>query len=73
MVEATTQTSEPTTRNHPMPPLKMFQRIFCNHCLDKEHCQTVNKQMQNCILCLIADELARNRQLHQQRGQHLSW
>jgi len=71
MAETTiTQTRQPI-RNHPTPPLKLFQTIFCANC--DVHCNPTETRFQNCILSLIADEFARQRQLLQQRTQHLSW
>ncbi|MBS7621270.1 hypothetical protein KEJ32_04070 [Candidatus Bathyarchaeota archaeon] len=35
--------------------------------------QPTETRFQNCILCLIADELTRTRQLLQQRTQHQTW
>ena len=75
MVETTTQTLKPTIKKYPVPPLKLFQKTFCQHCSEREYCRSKSHDvmMRNCILCLIADELARTRQLLQQRTQHYSW
>ncbi|MBS7633770.1 hypothetical protein KEJ15_09220 [Candidatus Bathyarchaeota archaeon] len=66
-----TQHSKPQTRSHPLPPIKLYQHVFCRNC--DVHCNPTETRFQNCILTLIADELARTRQLTQQRTQHQSW
>lgn len=57
----------------PLAPLNLFQTLFCQHCPDQAYCKTNNERRLQCILCLIADELARTRQLIQNKTQHLSW
>ncbi|MCL6579105.1 MAG: hypothetical protein K6T73_06920 [Candidatus Bathyarchaeota archaeon] len=59
-----------TTKTH-LSPLQLYQHIFCKNC--QNHCNPTETRFQNCILCLIADELTRTRQLLQQRTQHLLW
>jgi len=71
MAETTTQTSKPQTLNHPLPPLKLFQQTFCKHC--EIQCDISEERFRNCVLSLIADQLTHQRQLLQQRTQHLSW
>jgi len=73
MAKTTTQASKPTRRNIPVAPLKLFQQTFCKYCSDREYCRIHKTMMQNCILTLIADELAHTRQIIQRRTQHLSW
>jgi len=70
MVEATTQ-AKPQIHNYPLVPLKLFQQTFCKHC--DGNCNPTEQRFQNCILSLIADQLTHQRQLLQQRTQHLSW
>ena len=52
-----------TTLNRQMPPLKQFQRSFCEHC-DK-HCNPQETAMQNCILTGILDLLIIHAKLQQ--------
>lgn len=59
------------TRNHPLPPIKLYQHIFCQHC--DLQCNPTEARFQNCILTLIADELTRTRQLLQQHTQQQVW
>jgi hypothetical protein len=57
----------------PLPPVNLYQTLFCQNCQDQEYCKANTDKKLHCILCLIADELARIRQLIQNRTQHLNW
>ncbi|MBX5327258.1 MAG: hypothetical protein ACQXXH_01685 [Candidatus Bathyarchaeia archaeon] len=66
-----TQDNKSQARKYPLPPIKLYQHVFCRNC--DIHCNPAEARFQNCILTLIADELARTRQLQQHRTQHQNW
>ena len=59
--------------NHPAAPIDLFQGIFCKNCSRKDNCDIDSPLRRLCVQCLLADELARLRQLIERRSQHLSW
>jgi hypothetical protein len=71
MAKTITQAPKPQTLRYPTPPLKLYEQIFCANC--DAHCNPNETRFLICVLTLIADDLARTRQLLQHRTQHLSW
>jgi hypothetical protein len=46
-------------------PIKKYQKIFCPNC--ERHCSQIETGFQNCVLTLLADELAKIQQVMQEK------